>query len=121
MIITMTGDYKKRAWERIKAARDAAETAGFTYMAKTFDADPRSVQRITVAVQAANAAIAAGSPFSINWKTADNSVLTMNAQQMLGVPAALAQHADAQHQKAASLLAKIEAATTANAIDLVVW
>lgn len=96
----------------VNARRDAAEEAGFTYMGKPFDSDSRSVQRINTAVQAAQVALAAAAPFELEWMCADNTTVTLDAQQMLGVPVALATHANAVHLNGRNLKDAIAAATT---------
>jgi len=96
----------------VNARRDAAEEAGFFYLGKPFDSDSRSVQRINTAVQAAQVALAASAPFVLEWMCADNTALTLDAQQMLGVPVALATHANAIHLNGRNLKGAIAAATT---------
>lgn len=109
-------------WEEIKAERDQLETAGFPYLGKWIDSDARSVQRITGAVQAAQAALAAGTPFEIGWTSADNSVLQLDAEQMMGMTVALAAHANDLHVIARGLRALIyaEDATEAS-VAAVAW
>jgi hypothetical protein len=97
------------------------ETQGFPYLGKVFDSDPRSVQRISVAVAAAQAALGAGAPFSIDWTCADNSTITMDGQQMAALPVAFAIWGDALHQQAKALRAQIEAATTVEDVQAVAW
>ncbi|TDQ40945.1 DUF4376 domain-containing protein [Tepidicella xavieri] len=97
---------------RVNAERYRQETMPLTYLGKTFDADERSIQRITGAVQAAQAAVSAGAPFSIDWVCADNTEITLDAQQMIGMPAALMQRVYAVHLHARQLKAAVDAATT---------
>jgi hypothetical protein len=112
---------KKLKWMAIKNQRDLLEESGFEYLGKVFDSGPRDVQRISVAAQAASAALAAGAPFSITWKCQDNSYIDLNAQQMLGVPVALAIYAAGLHARAAQLLVEIEVAQSAEDLAAVVW
>lgn len=97
----------------VNARRDSAEEGSFTYLGKQFDSDSRSVQRINTAVQAAQVALAASMPFQLEWMCADNTTLNLDAQQMLGVPVALATHANAVHLNGRSLKNAIISATTA--------
>ncbi len=109
-------------WSAIKAERDRRETTGFSYMGKILDSDPRSVQRITGAVQAAQKAIADGADFSIDWTCANNTVLTMNAAQMMAAPVALATYANALHQTARALRDTIyHASATLESVAAVSW
>ena len=103
---------KDQMVQAVNARRDAAEEAGFAYLGKPFDSDSRSVQRINTAVQAAQVALAASAPFVLEWMCADNTTLTLDAQQMLGVPVALATHANAVHLNGRNLKDAIAAATT---------
>jgi hypothetical protein len=90
-------------------------------MRKPFDSDARSVQRISVACLAAQAAIAASEPFSIDWTAQDNSVVTLDGEAMIAMPAALASYALELHNHAKDLKAEIDAATTIAAVDAIVW
>lgn len=114
-------DVRAVKWEEIKAARDAAEVAGFPYMGKVIDSDPRSVQRLTGAVQAAQEAIKLGQPFAIEWTCADNTVLALDAESMTGMPAALALYANQLHEQARALRAVIAAAQTPAEVAAIAW
>lgn len=106
---------------QINSTRDTLEAGGFTYMGKTFDSDPRSVQRISVAVQAAQGALAAGQPFLVNWTASDNTQVALDAVAMLGMPAALAQAALALHMHARDKKAEVDACTTINQLEEITW
>lgn len=109
-------------WADIKAERNRLETAGFPYMGKVVDSDAESALRITGATSAAQAALAIGAPFSIDWTCKDNTVLALDASQVVGMLVALAQHADHLHQVSRTLRAAIyaEDATEAN-VAAVAW
>jgi hypothetical protein len=109
------------AKEKINAIRDTKETQGFSYMGKTLQSDERSVQRIGIAVQAAQAAIATSSPFVLTWTCADNTDLTVDAGQMIGMAVALATTAAGIHAIAKTLKAQIDAAVTIEAVESVAW
>jgi hypothetical protein len=108
-------------WAEVKAQRDLLEASGFPYLGKRLDSDARSVQRINTAVQAAQAALAAGVAFPIVWTCADNSLLPLDAAGVVGMPVALATYADQLHQAAKALRAQIEAATTFAEVQAVAW
>lgn len=113
---------KNETWQEVKGKRDALEQAGAPYLNKVLDSDEKSVTRITVAVQAAQAAISAGNTdFALNWTMKDNSVVTMTAAQVCGMAVALAQHSDGLHKIARDLRAKIEAATSAEELATIKW
>jgi hypothetical protein len=109
---------KYQANSRITFARNKAENAGFEAYGKVFDSDAKAVQRISVAVQAAQAV---GEPFSINWTCADNSVIALGYTEMMSLPAIMAQAADTLHIRARLLKTQIASATTVEEIDSVVW
>jgi hypothetical protein len=93
---------------KVNEKRNQIEIAGFPYMGKIFDSDPRSFYRITTA----NDAAMKDPSFSIEWTVADNTKLAMNAEQMLGVMPALAGFGQLIFNKSVELKEAIEAATT---------
>jgi len=97
---------------RVKGRRDAIEQSGFRYLGKVLDSDPASAQRLIGAAQLAQAARAAGQPFSIDWTCADDSVLTMDAPQMISALAALGAHVAALHNTARTKKEQIANAQT---------
>lgn len=97
-------------WAACRLRRDALEAAGFPYLGHPLDSDPRAVQRINTAVQAAQAATQAGQPFAIGWTCMDGHVLDLDAAGMIGMPVALAMHANALHLAARQFKARIAAA-----------
>lgn len=105
----------------MKVARDTQEASGFPYMGKTLDSDAKSVERITVAVQAAQAAIASNQPFSLVWTCQDDSDLTLDAAGMMGVPVELALFANDLHVKYRTLKGEIDACTTVEDIQKITW
>lgn len=100
----------------INAERDRREELGFPCRGKWLDSTPRSVQRITAAALAAQAVLATGQPYSVDWTCADNSTLILDAAGVIGIPVALAQHAAALHDHARSLKAAVEAADSEAAL-----
>lgn len=107
--------------EQMNSIRDNLEQSGFPYQDKIIDSNPVSVQRITVAVQAAQAAIGAGHPFAITWTCQDNSTLDLDAVGMLGMPVALAVFANGLHETARAKKDLIDAATTIEEVEAVTW
>jgi len=107
--------------QQINSKRDTLEQSGFPYLGKNIDSNPVSVQRITVSVQAAQAAISASQPFSVNWTCQDNEILILDAAQMLGMPVALATYANTIHQHAIEKKALIDAATTVAEVEAITW
>jgi hypothetical protein len=108
---------KNVKWRQIKQARSQAEYAGFTWDGSTFDSDAISQNRITGAVALAQMS----STFSIGWVLADNTVRTLNQSDMLQVGAALGAHVAAIFAKGVLLREQIEAATTKEQVEAIVW
>lgn len=106
----------KRA--EINQARDNAEQGGFEYMGKVFDSDQVSAQRISMAAQAM---ALAPDGTTITWTCQDNSTIDLTAQELVGLVVALATWSNACHEKATALKAKIEAAQTAEELELITW
>lgn len=110
-------ELKAQKVEQINTARNAEESAGFSYLNKVFDSDPLSVQRISITAQTAQL----DSNFAIGWTAQDNTVVELNQSQMLGMPAALATHAYTLHEKARQLKSQVAAATSSADLDLINW
>lgn len=104
--------------EEINAARDAAEQGGFEYMGKVFDSDQVSCQRISMAAQAM---ALAPSGSTITWTCQDNTTIALNAEQLVGLVAALAQWSNTCHEKATKLKEQIEACQTAEELEKITW
>lgn len=97
-------------WAQCRLRRDGLEAGGFPYLGHPLDSDPRAVQRINTAVQAAQEAVAMGQPFAIVWTCMDGHGLALDAAGMKGMPVALAMYADSLHQIAKSFKDRIGAA-----------
>lgn len=111
-------ELKSKKREEINQARDAAEQGGFEYMGKIFDSDQVSAQRISMAAQAM---ALAPDGTTITWTCQDNSTIDLTAQELVGLVVALATWSNACHEKATALKAKIEAAQTAEELELITW
>lgn len=110
-------ELKSAQWETVKAARTAAEYAGFTWDGFVFDSDAISQNRITGAVT-----LAMLSPeFVINWVLADNTTRLLDQSSMAQVGGALGAHVAAQFAHGVTLRAQIEAATTQAEVEAIVW
>jgi hypothetical protein len=105
----------------INNERDIRETQGFTFMGKTFDSDQRSTDRIQMAALAAQSSILSGQQFNINWTTADNSIITLDAPLMLGLAAAFATYGATLHEIAKQLKAQVDAASSAAELEMIAW
>lgn len=107
--------------EEINRVRNTKEAAGFPYLGKVFDSDQVSVQRITVAAQAAQLAKAAGQAFDILWTAKDNTQVLLNVDQVMSMPVAVATYANNLHITAGNLKSQVEAAATVSAVETIHW
>lgn len=114
-------DFKTQQRALIKEARTAAEYSGFTWGGSTFDSNAISQQRIASAVQLASLSKAANQPFSITWTLADDTQRTLTADEMIQVGLALGEFVQTNFKKAQALQQRIEAATTKEEVEAVVW
>lgn len=105
----------------INSARDTEESNGFEYLGKILDSDERSALRITMASLTAQLSIDIGQPFSIDWTCKDNSILTLDGQQTIEMPKALAIHGLTLHGKAKYLKSLIDSATTIEEVKAIQW
>lgn len=109
------------ARSEIKSRRDLEEQLPFEYLGKMFDADEKSIKRLTLASQAAQSAILAGQTFEVTWTCADNSTITLDQNQMLGVLGAMMLRGVGLHERCRELKNIIDAATNIEEIATVKW
>jgi hypothetical protein len=101
---------RENAWAAAKAERDKAEAADFEYGGVLYQPD---VAKITGAVLAALLPRPTDAPpFSIDWTVSDNSVVTLDASQVIGLGLTLTARINAIHQQGRTLRALIDNATT---------
>jgi hypothetical protein len=105
----------------LNACRDKDESSGFIFNGKIYDSTERSVLRITTAALSAQLAIATNQPFSLDWTTADNSTVTLSAQETASLPLYLALHGKALHEKCKTLKTQVEACNSVEEVESIVW
>lgn len=111
---------KEAKWEAVKAARDAQEFGTFSWNGLSFDGDRDAQRRLTVALEAAKEAIASSSEFSTFWKLADNTIISLSAQDVVAVYRACGEHNIRDNHAAAAIkYAQIQAATTIEELDAI--
>ena len=108
-------------WAEVRTARDVQEATHFPYMGKWIDSNLVSVLRINTIVKVAEHALANQGQFAIAWTCADNSTLALNAEQMIGMPLALAAYAGELHAKGAALRNRIYAETDLLQLAEIKW
>jgi hypothetical protein len=86
-----------------------------------FDIDAQSQVRLQNAYSLAVDAKAAGQPFSIEWTLANDSVVTLNANQMIALGKAVFSHINDLHATARDARQQILAATTVAEVEAIAW
>lgn len=113
-------DAKEIKWARAKRKRDAVIDAGVSVAGiGTFDSDAPSRANINGAVMMAFIAQSTAQPFAINWKLADNSVVTINVAQMIGAGVAVGERVAAVHAHAQTLGTAIQSAADHAALEAI--
>jgi len=107
---------KSERLTRLKNARDAEESGGFTFMGKDFDSDPLSIQRITVTAMAAQ-----GSELSIDWTCKDGTTATLNSAQLKGMLVTMVQRGDTIHKKWRQRKQAVLSASTKEEVEAITW
>lgn len=115
-------DRRIALWTAAKQHREALTDSPGAEAATPFgtvQVDAKSKQNVNGLVTMALIAQGAGVPFSAAFTMADNSVVTLNATQMIGMGIAIGQYVEAVYAHARTLRELIEAATTHDAIDAI--
>lgn len=89
----------------IKARRDKAMEAGTTINGVSIATDDLSQQRITGAALAANI----DNTITVKWKLPDDTFVTLDATQIIGIAQGVREHVQACFDREAELLAALEA------------
>lgn len=110
-------ELKRNKWRDIKEAREAAINAVLITPYGMFDSDAKSRATITGAVLMASLY----SEFSIDWTLADNTLRTLNAQEMISVGMYLSSHTSLNYQKGRRLRIELEAALTIKEVASISW
>lgn len=109
---------KQYCWNKIKASRSVAEVSPFTFHNILYDAN---VPNISGASQMALIAQGMSQPFSIEWTTRNNSVVTLNGSEMISLGTTLGFRNSQVYDTARMLRVEIEAATTNQQVDAITW
>lgn len=100
----------------MKAKRDAEEVKPIEYNGNLFDFDDKARDRINSAIIALSI-----TGQSIEWTTADNTNVTITADDLRGVIAAVALRSNELHVKYRQLKEQVEACTAKEALEKIVW
>jgi hypothetical protein len=108
---------KNQAWERIKEDRETEEFSTFVWNNHSFDCNSVSQMRIQSAVQAA----IMDDGLNIVWTLADNTMQTFTASELKQIGQALGSHVSQCHERGRILRNQIDAATTEEDLEAIVW
>ena len=114
-------DHKSARWKEIKRQRDVAEFATFTYNNMEFDGDLDAQRRLTAYISVSKSSIAAGQPFEAEFTLANNTNVTLTAQDFVGIELAKVQAVAATFNHASALRDQIDAATTVQGVESITW
>ena len=103
-------DVKARHKKQLNEWKELLEKSGFEFQGVMYQSDINSVQRMQVAVLSAQSALMVDEPFSINWATADNSEVTLEAADMVDLMDEYLSYSQDLHQQAKELKADVDEA-----------
>lgn len=103
---------KDQKWEQIKSERDAFEFGGFEFDGCIYDSDQVSQGRILGAVLAGLPQI---------WTLANNATVSLSAEQLKSLYTALQMHVADAHERGRIAREAIQAATTKEQIEAIVF
>jgi hypothetical protein len=108
---------KNAKWDQVKSLRQAQEFSGFEWSGYALQCDQASQMRIQSAVQAA----IIDDSLSMVWTLADNTTQTFTASELKQIGQALSNHVKECHDRGRILRAQIDAATTQEELEAIVW
>jgi hypothetical protein len=109
---------KQNSWDKVKTLRAASEELPFMFDGILYDAN---VTNISGATQMAVIAKAESLPFSIEWTTFDNSIITLDLFKMISLGTTLGFRNSEIYDTARQLREQIESATTNEQVDAITW
>lgn len=111
-------DARVKKWASIKKSRTSVEYSSFLFGSHVYDADENSQRRISGAVSLATLS---DESFSLDWTTANNTVVGLSRSKVIGLGVALGTHVISVHALARDKRARIDAATTPEEVEAIVW
>ena len=114
-------DFKDAQWEQVKLQRSDTEFSVFKFQGVYYDCDRVSQSRIQGAVQLASIALANNQTVVQEWTTADNSVVSLNATDLLNLGLQLGLFINKVHDYGRVLRARIAAADSSLDVQEVLW
>lgn len=98
-------------WEQVRNLRNENIDAGAPTPFGAVDSDEAARSNVSGAALGALIAKSANAPYSVTWTMLDNSTVTLDADEMIGMALAVLTHVNACHERAREFRAEIEAAT----------
>ena len=114
-------DLKSAQWTQIKQARAAAIQNPLVTPYGTFDADEKSRTAITDSVLLLQTLSKRGRPQTIKFTLSDNTSIDLSVSQMEDVGLLLGEKTNLAFERARVLREQIEAATTKEQVEAIVW
>lgn len=112
---------RKKTVHSINRMRDGLINGVYTVQGLgVFEIDKTSTENIMGAVQVAVISKMANQPFSISWRRADNTNITLDADQMIAVGTSVAAFRSAVYERSWELKALVDAATTLEELQSIV-
>lgn len=100
---------KLTSLKRVDQLRDLKVNAGCETPAGAVQTDDVSIRNILGSVQTASLAVMMSQPFSIDWRMADNALVTLDANEMIAMGVAVMQHIKLTYARSWALKSAIEA------------
>jgi len=110
---------RERKWREVWKLRDEKINAGITVDGYRYDSDASARANVMGAAIAAQAALAVGEPFSVEWTLADNSSVTRDAVQMIAVHVTGVAIINALYERARALRDAIDASPDIAELDAI--
>ncbi|MFZ4165318.1 DUF4376 domain-containing protein [Brevundimonas sp. NPDC058933] len=110
-------DLKVKTLARINELRKAVAEGGCETPFGVVDTTPTSQSNIQAAFSMATLAKASGQPYSVVWRRLDNTEVTLDADGVIAMGAAVLAHIDRAYRHSWTLKAQVEAATTLEELE----
>lgn len=112
---------KDAKWAEIKKARTSVEFGQFSYKGMVFDGDVDAQRRLGTYISVSKSAIAAGTPFQAEFILADNTVVTLQAEDFVAIELTKANQVAEAFTKAAGLRQSIYSAQSSDELSRINW
>lgn len=108
-------------WNEIKTVRNTEEFGDFPYNGMVFDGDVDSQRRLAGYISVSKTAIQNNTPFTAQFTLADNTEVTLTAEDFVGIEQAKVTQVASVFSIAANLREQINNATSVEAVEIIKW